>query len=153
MAEIQDAVYTLVTSAGFEHLLHAVKETTDNPLEAIQEMTRQVRSSMTPTTIDHHQPDQHKNIQKEMIETTSAPVESVVEELLEDIVSRVENELMQSGSDMIEGTNVSVIEPMESGNQTSESRTDEPMNQWLSPSKYHLIRNQHQERGHSQRQH
>ena len=60
-----------------------------------------------------------------MIETTSAPVESVVEMLLADIVSRVENELMQSVSDVIEGTNGSVIEPIEPANQTAESRTGE----------------------------
>ena len=128
MAEIQYAVFILMISAGFEHLLHAVKETLDKLLEAIQQMTHQVRSSMTPKTIDNHQPDQPKYIQKEVIETTPAPVESVVEELLEDIVSRVENELMGSGSDVIGRTNRSETEPMESTNQTSESRTAEKKN-------------------------
>ena len=52
MKEIEQAVFSMMTSAGYSHLVTAVSETINNPMEAITEMTRRMRELM-PSSEDN----------------------------------------------------------------------------------------------------
>ena len=46
MKEIEQAVFSMMTPAGYSHLVKTVSETIDNTMKAITEMTRRMRESM-----------------------------------------------------------------------------------------------------------
>ena len=52
MKEIEQAVFSMMTSAGYSHLVKAVSETVNNPMEAITEMTRRMRETIPSSEVN-----------------------------------------------------------------------------------------------------
>ena len=52
MKEIEQAVFSMMTSAGYSHLVKTQSETVNNPMEAITEMTRRMRESIPSSKVN-----------------------------------------------------------------------------------------------------